>query len=60
MKLWEYSGKNVKIITVDGQIFEGKAYDYTSAQDNTPEIASISIDHYELYENEIESIEIID
>jgi len=56
--LWEYSGKNVKITLFNGQIFEGEAYDYTQAIDNTPEIASITIFHTELYENEIKSIEI--
>lgn len=60
MNLWEYSGKDVKVITDDGKVFEGKAYDYTPAQDNTPEIASISIGIYELYENEIKSIELLD
>lgn len=60
MNLWEYRGKKVKIKTDDGQIFEGIAHEYTSALDNTPEIASICIDHTELHENEIESIEIIE
>ena len=43
-------------MTDDGQIFEGKAYDYTSALDNEPNPASISIGDTELYENEIISI----
>lgn len=59
MKLWEYEGKNVKVTTKEGQTFEGKAYDYTAALDNTPEIASISIGHTELFENEIQSVQLI-
>ena len=56
MKLYEACGKRVRIVTDDGQIFEGKAYDYTSALDNEPNSASISIGDTELYENEIISI----
>jgi len=56
MKLYEACGKQVRIVTDDGQIFEGKAYDYTSALDNEPNPASISIGDTELYENEIISI----
>ena len=56
MKLYEACGKRVRIVTADGQIFEGKASDYTSALDNEPNPASISIGDTELYENEIISI----
>ncbi len=56
MKLYEAVGKRVRITTDDGQIFEGKAYDYTSALDNEPDPASISIGDTELFENEIVSI----
>jgi len=59
MKLWEYRGMNIRITTNDGQIFEGEAHEYTSALDNTPEIASICIGYTELLENEIEKIELI-
>lgn len=60
MDLWEYRGKNVRITTDDGQIFEGIAHEYTSDLDNTElGIASICIGHTELYENEIEKIELI-
>lgn len=59
MKLYEACGKNVRIKTNDGQIFEGIAYDYTSALDNDPEPASISVGDTELYENEIISIEVL-
>lgn len=57
MTLHDARGKNVRITTDDGQVFEGLADWYTPAYDNTPEIASICIGKYELYENEIVSIE---
>lgn len=59
MNLAEYRGKRVKIVTDDNKTFIGKATDYIPAQDNTPEIASISIGKYELFEDEIKSIEVI-
>jgi predicted phosphodiesterase len=59
LKLWEYNEKNVRITLVNGHVYEGKAYDYTSALDNEPEIESICIGHTELYENEIANIEMI-
>ena len=59
MELHKYEGKQVRIVCDDGQVFVGRAYDYISALDNTPEIASISIGHIEIYENEIVKIEII-
>ena len=60
MKLYEYSGKKVRITTNDGEIFSGIACDFIPAQDNVPEVASISIGEIEFYENEIKSIEVID
>lgn len=60
MKLWEYSGKKVRLITDDNQVFQGTAYDYSPPQDNEPEIATISIDVYEFREDEIKSIEVIE
>ena len=60
MKLWEYSGKKVRITMDDGQVFEGIAYDYTSALDNEPDPESISIGVFELYSPEIKKIELID
>ena len=44
----------------DGQVFEGIAYDYTSALDNVPDPESISIGVFELYAPEIKKIELID
>lgn len=60
MNLWEYSGENVRIEMDDGQIFEGRAYDYMSAYDNEPYPESITIDSTELFANEIKKIEIMD
>ncbi len=59
MKLYECNGKKVRIITTDNKEFEGEAFDYIPAQDNTPEVASISIGDFELFENDIKSIELI-
>lgn len=41
-------------------MFEGIAYDYTSALDNEPDPESISIGVFELYAPEIKKIELID
>mgnify|MGYP005791992149 CR=1 FL=1 len=59
MKLWEYSGKNVRITLKDGSVFEGHAYDYTSALDNEPDPESITIDSIELFAPEIEKVELL-
>jgi hypothetical protein len=67
LNLWEYVGKRIRVIDTEGQVFEGKCTDYTQALDNEPEIDSIGVEtepgsgySYEIYENEIESIEIIE
>ena len=60
MKLWEYSGKKVRITMDDEKVFEGIAYDYSSALDNEPDPESISIGVFELYAPEIKKIELID
>lgn len=57
MELWKYSGKNVRIYLKNGDVLSGKAYDFIPSQDNPSGVASISIDIYEIYENEIKSIE---
>ena len=57
MELWKYSGKNVIIHFKDGDVLKGKARDFIPKQDNPSGVASISIDIYEIYENEIKSIE---
>lgn len=59
MELNKYSGHKVRIVCIDGEVYEGLAYDYTPPQDNEPEEASITIDSIEIYENEIKRIEII-
>ena len=60
MKLYEAEGKKVRITMLDGAVFEGMAYDYTSSLDNEPEPESITIDNIELYAPEIEKIEKLD
>jgi hypothetical protein len=67
MNLREYVGKRIRLTDIDDQVFEGDCTDYTQPLDNDPEIASIGIVtepgagySYELYENEIKSIDIID
>ena len=59
MDLYKYSGKKVKIITVDGKEFSGVACDFIPAQDNIPNVASISIAEFEFYENEIGLITVV-
>lgn len=63
MKLWELVGKEIKVTCLDEKIFIGKCTDFTQALDNEPEVDSIGLNingiSYELYENEIKSIEII-
>ncbi len=59
MKLWEYEGRKVKVTLKNGHVYTGEVVEYTSELDNTPEIASICIGTTELYENEIETIELI-
>ena len=56
MELWKYSGKNVRVTFKDGTVMAGKAYDFMPSQDNPSGVASISIDIYEIYENEIKSM----
>ena len=59
MELWKYENKEILITFVDGETLEGRAVDYSSAEDNANGIDSICIGDYELYENEIAGIEII-
>lgn len=60
MTLYEAHGKNVIVTMKDGQVFHGRAYDYTSAADNDPDPESITIGHIELFAPEIKSIEAAD
>ena len=69
MKLWEFVGKNVKIVYKDGAVLDGYVHDYDDGEDNDDGIDSLSISNketkeggflYGVSENEIESIEIID
>ena len=57
MTISESVGKNVRITLDDGSFFDGIAEYDTSALDNPNGIASICVGDYELYENEIVSIE---
>ena len=56
-KTHECFGKHVRVTLNTGQVFEGVGEYYTSALDNPNGIASICVGDYELYENEIVSIE---
>ena len=57
MRIWEISGKHVRITLKNGKVFQGVGEYFTSALDNPNGIASICVGDYELYENEIVSIE---
>ena len=64
MRLWEYSGKMMKIKTRCGKIFEGIGDLYTSALDNPDGAECISMwtengSLYEFEESEIASIEVV-
>lgn len=63
MKLSEYCGKKVKITLEEDEVLQGKCVEFTKAIDNDPEIDSIDVKVkdkiYEIYENEIKSIEIL-
>ena len=60
MYLGQYEGKQIRITLKNGKVFEGKGEWYTQSIDNPDGIASICIGDYELYENEIASIELSD
>ena len=66
MKLWECSGKRVKITDIDGKAFVGIVDRYTSDLDNPDGVATISLDpdnrsdvYINFEETEIASIELI-
>lgn len=59
MELHKYSDKKVRLITHNGKVFEGIAYDFIPSQDNPDNIASISVGDFEFTETEIASITII-
>ena len=56
----KFSGKNVKVTTIDDKVFIGYCECFTSSYDNDNNIPSVSIKVnefvYELYLNEIKSI----
>lgn len=63
MKLSEYCGKKVKITLEEDEVLQGKCVEFTKAIDNDPEIDSIDVKIkdkvYEIYANEIKSIEVL-
>ena len=59
MNLINYCGKKGKIELKNKKVFQGLMCDYTNAQDNEDNQATICIGDYEFKENEIKSIEII-
>ena len=68
MKLIDYEGKKVKIVSIDGNVFEGRISDYVYPEDNEPEVESIIMEcisgifrgkSVEFWEEDIETIEII-
>ena len=59
MYLGQYEGKKIRITLKNDKIFEGEGEWYTQDIDNPDGVASICVGDYELYENEIASIEII-
>lgn len=60
LKLWEYEGKQVKIVFNDGTVYEGKAKDFDDEDDNASGYDSIHIDTgdmmFDADESEIKSI----
>ena len=64
MRLWEYSGKMIKIKTRWGKTFEGMGDLYANALDNPEGVECISVCTekgvlYEFEESEIASIEVV-
>jgi len=66
MKLWEYSGKHIKIIDIDGRMHIGLVELYTSEFDEPDGVATISLrpdgtNGYlvDFTEDEIASIEVL-
>lgn len=55
----EHSGEQISVKMTDGELFSGKLFAYSSAEDNEPDPESIVVDHTELFTNEIDKIEVI-
>ncbi|MDR2166775.1 MAG: hypothetical protein LBE35_02855 [Clostridiales bacterium] len=67
MRLWEYSGKRIRITDIDGQVFVGFGSHYTSGLDNPDGIPTFSLDpdftneyYINFEEAEIAAIEVLD
>ena len=65
MELKQYDGKHVRIVDIDGELFEGKVTDYIFPDDDDTEHESIIIDctkgklagkSVEFWERDIQSI----
>lgn len=66
INLYQFGGKNVRVVVDDGKVIEGFVRTYDSAIDNDEGVQGIAIDTgltgtlTYLFENEIISIEVID
>ena len=59
MYLGKYEGKLIRITLKNGKIFEGLGEWYTQGIDNPSGFSSICIGDYELYEPDIDNIELL-
>lgn len=63
MKLIEYEGKKVRIVDIDGDVFEGVVSDYIYPDEDDTGLESIVIDcvegPFEFWEKDIKTIEVI-
>ena len=60
MYLGQYEGKEIRITLKNGKNFEGKGEWYTQGIDSPNGIASICVGDYELYEDEIIEVIVLD
>ena len=60
MNLGQYVEKNIRVVTNDGQEFMGIGDYHISALDNPDGVATICVGDFELREDEIVKIELID
>ena len=59
MQLFEFAGKYIEITDIDGAVFVGKAWNYTSSPDNDDGEETICIGCIEFLKSEIQSIKIV-
>ena len=60
VELWRYNGKKVRLTDINGKVWIGFAYDYTSALDNPDGVPCISIRSVEFEEGDISTIEVLE